>query len=124
MRSSINLIPETAVTEMVELAVRAESAGFDRCWVYDEGLVTRDVHVTMAALAAATTARLGVGDDERAAKTARLGVGDDDDARTDGWPANRQRVPPPSSRTTTAGTQRAVERAPVGTTATTGRGRQ
>ena len=62
MRSSINLIPETAVTEMVELAVRAESAGFDRCWVYDEGLVTRDVHVTMAAIAAATsTIEIGPG---------------------------------------------------------------
>ena len=52
--AGVNLIPETSIHEMVELAVEAERLGFERCWVYDEGLVTRDVHVTMTAIAAAT----------------------------------------------------------------------
>jgi 5,10-methylenetetrahydromethanopterin reductase len=52
--AGINLIPETAISEMVDLAMEAERLGFQRCWVYDEGLVTRDVHVTMTAIAAAT----------------------------------------------------------------------
>jgi 5,10-methylenetetrahydromethanopterin reductase len=52
--AGVNLIPETAIDRMVELAVEAEGRGFHRCWVYDEGLVTRDVHVTMTAIAAAT----------------------------------------------------------------------
>lgn len=60
MKKSINLIPETPIAEMVGLASHAEDLGFDRCWVYDEGLVTRDVYVTMAAIAAATE-RLEVG---------------------------------------------------------------
>ncbi|NIR37666.1 MAG: LLM class flavin-dependent oxidoreductase [Actinobacteria bacterium] len=60
MKKSINLIPETPIAEMVGLATHAEDLGFDRCWVYDEGLVTRDVYVTMAAIAAATE-RLEVG---------------------------------------------------------------
>ena len=55
MKLSLNVIPECPLGEIVELAVRAESLGFDRCWVYDEGLATRDVHVTMAAIGAATT---------------------------------------------------------------------
>ena len=54
MKKSINIIPEGPIDEMVALAVHAERLGFDRCWVYDEGLVTRDVYVTMAAIAAAT----------------------------------------------------------------------
>ena len=60
MRYSINVIPEGPIAGIVELAVRAETLGFDRCWVYDEGLVTRDVYVTMAAIAGATD-RLVVG---------------------------------------------------------------
>jgi len=59
---SINLIPEAPISEMVDVAVHAESLGFDKCWVYDEGLATRDVYVTMSAIAAATTElRLGPG---------------------------------------------------------------
>lgn len=62
MRTSINVIPECPLAEIVELAVAAERLGFDRCWVYDEGLVTRDVYVTLAAIAAATTSlQLGPG---------------------------------------------------------------
>lgn len=60
MRYSINVIPEGPIADIVELATRAETLGFDRCWVYDEGLVTRDVYVTMAAIAAATD-RLAIG---------------------------------------------------------------
>ena len=38
--TSVNLIPEAPVEQMVMLARRAESLGFDRCWVYDEGRAT------------------------------------------------------------------------------------
>ncbi|MGI9622877.1 MAG: LLM class flavin-dependent oxidoreductase [Acidimicrobiales bacterium] len=54
MKRSINVIPECPVDEIVSLAIAAEELGFERCWVYDEGLATRDVYVTMAAIAAAT----------------------------------------------------------------------
>jgi 5,10-methylenetetrahydromethanopterin reductase len=54
IRASVNLIPEAPVEEMVRLAQRAESLGYERVWVYDEGLATRDVHVTMTAIALAT----------------------------------------------------------------------
>ena len=57
---SVNLIPETPIANIVGLARRAESLGFSRCWVYDEGLATRDVYVTMTAIAAATE-RIAVG---------------------------------------------------------------
>ncbi len=55
MRLSLNVIPECPIREIVDLAVHAEELGFDRVWVYDEGLVTRDVFVVMSAIAAATT---------------------------------------------------------------------
>ncbi len=58
--SSINIIPEAPISEMVDIAIHAEMLGFDRCWVYDEGLATRDVYVTLGAIANATT-RLKVG---------------------------------------------------------------
>ena len=54
VRKSINVIPEGPIAEIVDLAVHAERLGFDRVWVYDEGLATRDVYVVMAAIAAAT----------------------------------------------------------------------
>ncbi len=60
MRSAVNVIPETPIAETVELAVEAERLGFDRCWVYDEGLATRDVWVVLSAIAAATE-RIGLG---------------------------------------------------------------
>jgi 5,10-methylenetetrahydromethanopterin reductase len=50
----VNLIPETDTETIVRLAVEAEQLGFTRCRVYDEGLVTRDVHVVMTAIACAT----------------------------------------------------------------------
>lgn len=62
MKRSINVIPECPIADIVALAVEAEMLGFDRCWVYDEGLITRDVHVTMSAIAAATaTIEIGPG---------------------------------------------------------------
>ena len=59
-RTSLNLIPEAPAEMMVNLAVTAEELGFGRCWVYDEGLATRDVYVTMTAILLATS-RLEVG---------------------------------------------------------------
>ena len=58
--ASLNLMPEAPVERIVELAVEAERLGFRRCWVYDEGLRARDVHVTLAAIATAT-ARIQLG---------------------------------------------------------------
>lgn len=51
---SVNLMPEGPVGEVVRLAVQAERLGYRRCWVYDEGLVTRDIYVTLTAIALAT----------------------------------------------------------------------
>ena len=53
-RVSVNLMPDAPVRDVVDLAVLAEELGYSRCWVYDEGLVTRDVYVTLTAIAAAT----------------------------------------------------------------------
>ena len=60
IRASLNLIPEAPVEKMVDLAAYAEELGFGRCWVYDEGLATRDVYVTMTAIMLATD-RIQVG---------------------------------------------------------------
>lgn len=54
MRFAVNLMPTVPVSEVVGLAVHAERCGASRVWVYDEGVVTRDVYVTLAAIAAAT----------------------------------------------------------------------
>jgi len=52
---SVSLMPGAPVADVVDLAVLAEELGFERCWVYDEGLVTRDVYVTLTAIAARTS---------------------------------------------------------------------
>ena len=58
----MNIIPEGTVQELVALGIVAEDPGFERCGVYDEGLATRDVCITRAAIAAATsTLELGTG---------------------------------------------------------------
>ncbi len=58
----VNLIPEDNVGRIVELACEAERLGYERCWVYDEGLVTRDPYVVMSAIAARTERiQLGTG---------------------------------------------------------------
>lgn len=54
MRFSVNLMPDAPPAEVASLAAHAEQLGCARCWVYDEGLVTRDVYVTLAAIAATT----------------------------------------------------------------------
>lgn len=53
-RLSLNIMPTASANEIAELAAYAEDRGFYRCWVYDEGLVTRDVYIVLAAIAAKT----------------------------------------------------------------------
>ncbi|MGA0325201.1 MAG: hypothetical protein ACO3M7_10005, partial [Ilumatobacteraceae bacterium] len=48
---SVNLMAKAPVGEIVKLAVLAEQMGYDRCWLFDEGVMTRDVFVTLAAIA-------------------------------------------------------------------------
>ena len=60
--ASVNLIPEAPVVDIVRLAQLAERLGYTRCWVYDEGLLTRDVYVTLTAIAQGTsTIEIGPG---------------------------------------------------------------
>lgn len=56
VRGAFNLIPTEPVERMVALARLGEELGYERCWVYDEGLAARDVYVTLAAIACATAA--------------------------------------------------------------------
>lgn len=51
---AVNLMPDGPAGRVAELARLAEDRGAVRCLVYDEGLHTRDVYVTLAAVAAAT----------------------------------------------------------------------
>ena len=48
------------IGEVVDLAVLAEEMGYDRCWLFDEGVMTRDVFVTMSAIAERTS-RIKIG---------------------------------------------------------------
>ena len=58
----ISLMPHGPVADLVGLARIAENLGCCRCWVYDEGLATRDVYVALTAVALATsTIRVGTG---------------------------------------------------------------
>mgnify|MGYP000894970354 FL=1 len=58
----ISLMPHGPVADLVGLARLAENLGCSRCWVYDEGLATRDVYVAMTAVVLATsTIRVGTG---------------------------------------------------------------
>ena len=58
----ISLMPHGPVADLVGLARIAENLGCCRCWVYDEGLATRDVYVAITAVALATsTIRVGTG---------------------------------------------------------------
>jgi len=52
---SLNLMPDTSVDVVAGLARHAESLGYSRCWVYDEGLAMRDVYVALTAVALRTT---------------------------------------------------------------------
>ncbi|HJM28586.1 MAG: LLM class flavin-dependent oxidoreductase [Acidimicrobiales bacterium] len=59
---SVNMMPNIPAKEIADLANYAERKGCKRCWVYDEGLTTRDVYVTLAAVALKTkTIQLGPG---------------------------------------------------------------
>lgn len=60
IRPALNVMPHESVGRAVELARFAETLGYQRCWVYDEGLAASDVYVTLTAIAAAT-ASLEVG---------------------------------------------------------------
>jgi 5,10-methylenetetrahydromethanopterin reductase len=53
-RWGVNLLPDAAAARVAELASQAERHGFDRCWLYDEGLATRDLYVCLTAMALAT----------------------------------------------------------------------
>ena len=58
----VNLAPEVPISHLVELVREAERLGFQKCWIYDEGLPVRDPYVTMAAIAEKTHhIRLGTG---------------------------------------------------------------
>jgi 5,10-methylenetetrahydromethanopterin reductase len=57
---SVNLMAKAPVGEIVDLAVLAEEMGYDRCWLFDEGVMTRDVFVTMSAIAERTS-RIKIG---------------------------------------------------------------
>ncbi len=51
---AVNLMPDGPAAQVAELARLAEDRGAVRCLVYDEGLHTRDVYITLAAVAGAT----------------------------------------------------------------------
>ncbi|HBG75227.1 MAG: hypothetical protein A2X25_12750 [Chloroflexi bacterium GWB2_49_20] len=58
----INQSPGVKVQQMVEICQEAEHFGYDSCWAADQGLDTRDIFVTLAAIAQKTTTlRLGTG---------------------------------------------------------------
>ena len=54
VRPAFNVMPHGSVERAVELARLAESLGYERCWVYDEGLAASDVYVALTAVAVAT----------------------------------------------------------------------
>ena len=55
VRPEFNVLPHGPIERAVEIARLAEGLGYQRCWVYDEGLAASDVYVTMTAIALATT---------------------------------------------------------------------
>ena len=60
--SGVLLAPNHAAQVTVGMARLAEELGYDSVWVADEGVKTRDVFVTMTAIATATTSlRIGTG---------------------------------------------------------------
>ncbi len=54
LRPAFIVMPHHSVARAVELARMGEQYGYERCWVYDEGLAAQDVYVTMTAIALAT----------------------------------------------------------------------
>jgi 5,10-methylenetetrahydromethanopterin reductase len=62
LERSINVFLDLPVKQMAGIAEEAEGLGFNKCWVYDEGLITHDPYVTLAAMAGQTSKiRLGTG---------------------------------------------------------------
>ena len=62
MIATVNIMPDGPVERVVEVAQQAEAAGFGAAWIFDEGVVTRDVYVTLTAVALATeTIAIGTG---------------------------------------------------------------
>ena len=55
VRPEFNVLPHGPIERAVEIARFAETLGYRRCWVYDEGLAAADVYVAMTAIALATT---------------------------------------------------------------------
>ncbi|MCC6147052.1 MAG: LLM class flavin-dependent oxidoreductase [Anaerolineaceae bacterium] len=56
--TALNYTPNMSVGKIVELAQEAERLGFSRCWIADEGIVTRDCYVTLGAIAQKTSSIL------------------------------------------------------------------
>ena len=54
LAATVVLMADGPVARVVDVAAEAERLGYTRCWLYDEGLATRDVYVTAAAVAAGT----------------------------------------------------------------------
>ena len=54
LRPEFNVLPHGPIDRAVEIARFAETLGYRRCWVYDEGLAAADVYVAMTAVALAT----------------------------------------------------------------------
>jgi len=54
LRWGVSLLPDLPVAQVAKLGAFAEEMGFDRCWVFDEGLATRELYVTLTALALCT----------------------------------------------------------------------
>lgn len=55
VQPQFNVLPHGPVERAVEIARFAETLGYRRCWVYDEGLAAADGYVAMTAIALATT---------------------------------------------------------------------
>lgn len=62
MDLSITLEPNRPISELIKTVQVAESLGFSKCWVADEGIVNRDIFITLALLAEHTQRiKLGTG---------------------------------------------------------------
>ncbi len=57
-RGAVNIMATGPVGQVAELAAHAEHLGFGRIWIADEGMSTRDVFVSLTAVAARTTRAL------------------------------------------------------------------
>ena len=55
VQAEFNVLPHGSIERAVEIARFAETLGYRRCWVYDEGLAAADVYVALTAIALATS---------------------------------------------------------------------